>query len=164
VGGIFAFLKKEVMEKAVIFDIDGTLADISHRVKYLKTTPKDWKNFNSAENILKDTLILETKHILDMYRLSGYTIILITGRNRGENALIEKMTMNWLREHNILADKLFMREYRDKQHDTTLKRDIYNKYIKDKYDVVAVFEDRSRVVDMWRGLGLQCYQVNKGYF
>jgi FMN phosphatase YigB (HAD superfamily) len=30
-----------------IFDIDGTLADISHRLHFIQQEPKDWRGFYS---------------------------------------------------------------------------------------------------------------------
>ena len=34
------------MEKAIIVDLDGTLADVEHRVEFVRITPKNWKEFN----------------------------------------------------------------------------------------------------------------------
>ena len=36
--------------------------------------------------------------------------------------------------------------------------------IKDKYDVIGVFEDRDSCVKMWRALGLTCFQVADGSY
>ena len=45
-----------------------------------------------------------------------------------------------------------------------MKEEIYDQYIKDKYNVAAVFDDRDRVVKMWRDKGLLCCQVYYGDF
>jgi hypothetical protein len=52
-----------------------------------------------------------------------------------------------------------MRKTDDNRCDSIVKEEIYNEYIKDKYNVLAVFDDRDRVVDMWRRIGLPTYQV-----
>lgn len=45
-----------------------------------------------------------------------------------------------------------------------MKKEIYEKYIKGKYNVMGVFDDRDRVVEMWRSIGLTCFQVDYGKF
>lgn len=55
-----------------------------------------------------------------------------------------------------------MRPDGDHRPDYVIKREIYEREIKDKYDVIGVFEDRQRCVDMWRALGLTCFQVAPG--
>jgi hypothetical protein len=57
-----------------------------------------------------------------------------------------------------------MRRSGDNRCDSIVKEEIYNDYIKDKYNVLAVFDDRDRVCDMWRRIGLLCLQVWYGSF
>ena len=52
-----------------------------------------------------------------------------------------------------------MRSRGDKRPDQVIKKEIYDKYIKDKFNVLCVFEDRDKVVEMWRDEGLLCNQV-----
>ena len=49
-------------------------------------------------------------------------------------------------------------------HQLTIKKEIYDTYIKDKYYIATVFDDRNKVVDMWRKEGLLCCQVAEGDF
>lgn len=143
---------------AYIFDIDGTLADCSHRLHFINGEKKYWDSFYVA---LKDD-----KSICDIVGLAliiavhtGHAIILITGRPERTR----QATIKWLDEYTGLWPcKLYMRPDGDHRPDYELKRDIYEREIKDKYDVAGVFEDRQQVVDMWRALGLTCYQVAKG--
>ena len=51
--------------------------------------------------------------------------------------------------------------YKDSKGDLC-KFNLYNKFIKDKYNVLAVFEDSKKCVDMWRREGLLCLQPNSG--
>ena len=46
----------------------------------------------------------------------------------------------------------------------TPSKELYEKYIKDSYNVLCVFDDRQKVVDMWREEGLLCCQVYYGDF
>ena len=57
-----------------------------------------------------------------------------------------------------------MRSKGDHRSDTEVKKEIYDKYIKDKYNILCVFEDRDKVVKMWRDEGLLCNQVYYGDF
>jgi hypothetical protein len=57
-----------------------------------------------------------------------------------------------------------MRRSGDNRCDSIVKEEIYREHIEGKYNVLAVFDDRDRVVDMWRRLGLLCLQVYYGDF
>ena len=146
-------------EDAYIFDIDGTLSDITHRLKYIKNTPKDWKLF--FENIGKDKPkfdVINTLHQLrgDMY--DGYKIVLATGRHEK----YREVTKKWLSDNNVFYDDLFMRKDDDFREDSIIKEEMYHEKIKPRYDIIGVFDDRTRVVEMWRRIGLTCFQVQKG--
>ena len=41
-----------------IFDIDGTIADLTHRLHYIQSIKPDWKAFNS--NVMDDAPITNT--------------------------------------------------------------------------------------------------------
>jgi hypothetical protein len=87
-------------------------------------------------------------------------IIVLSGR---EESCREK-TAAWLREHNAIYDKLLMRKEKDFRADEIIKREIYEAEIQPHYEVVAIFDDRDKVVAMWRSLGLLCCQVYPGNF
>ena len=50
----------------IIFDIDGTLLNIQHRVHFLHKTPPDWESFNGEMS--KDSAILEMVKLLKMLK------------------------------------------------------------------------------------------------
>jgi hypothetical protein len=60
--------------------------------------------------------------------------------------------------------ELLMRTEGDHRSDDIVKKEIYEKRIAPQYDVVIVFDDRDKVVKMWRDLGLLCGQVYYGDF
>lgn len=132
---------------AIIVDIDGTLAHMDGR------SPYDYTKV-STDKI--------DEHVRFMVNnLSNFCkVIIVSGR---EDSCVEE-TMNWLKENNVNYDELYMRFTGDKRDDRIIKKEIYDKCIKDDYVVVGVFDDRDRVVGMWRSLGLTCYQVNYGTF
>ena len=157
------------LEPTYIFDIDGVLADCSHRVHFIQQKPKNWDAFYadmSKDEVIKpnrDTLWLLSNALGGLQRRG---IIFVTGRPEA----YRKQTMNWLQEKiwlvsgKLSEDSLFMRKDGDYRPDYAVKKEIYEKEIKDKYEVLGVFEDRTQVVDMWRKLGLTCYQVCDGNY
>lgn len=131
-----------------IFDIDGTLAKMNGRSPYDYTkVDTDIPNHNIA-NIAK------------VLGDSGVPIIVVSGR---ENSCRFE-TEQWLYKNDIVYSKILMRKAGDSRNDAIVKREIYETELKDKYNILAVFDDRNRVVDMWRSLGLTCLQVEYGFF
>lgn len=106
----------------IVMDIDGCLADCSHRLHYLKE--KDYDKFYSEEEILKDTPIRAGEDLL--YELFGHNnIILVTGRPyRTENT-----TRIWLsRLNSQYADlEMYMRKDHDYRPSSVVKVEILNK-------------------------------------
>jgi len=147
-----------VKKKAIIVDIDGTLADVEHRVHFMHTEPKDWRSFNS--NMLEDKLNIWCHQIMQAMKREGQEILLVTGR--GEKRRLD--TENWLHKHNVNYDGLFMRSHADRREDFLIKKIIYEERIAPNYDVLFVLEDRLSVVKMWRSIGLICLQCDWGDF
>lgn len=50
------------------------------------------------------------------------------------------------------------------QQDQTVRKKLYEQYVKDKYYVPIVLEDSTKCVRMWRDLGITCLQPNDGKF
>ena len=76
----------------------------------------------------------------------------------GREAICRDTTEKWLCD-NITNDfTLFMRQMRDCRKDTIVKREIYDVFLRNK-NIIAVFDDRPFVVDMWNDLGLTVFAV-----
>jgi uncharacterized HAD superfamily protein len=148
---------KTFKKQAIIFDIDGTITDITHRRKYVKRSPKDWDNFNDLMKY--DVLQPWAKALIKDLRIR-YDIILITGREER----FREITLDWLRRNDIHSKMLLMRTTGDKTDDDIVKKGLYERHVEPHYDIIVVFEDRSRVVKMWRDLGLTCLQCDYGDF
>ena len=141
----------------IICDIDGTLSD------------NNWRNPFDASEANKDKLIESTYEIL--YRFANYDcelthnlrakIILFSGR---DNSFLIP-TLKFLEKYNVPYDSLHLRSAGDTRKDSIVKREMYENFVKNKYNVLFVLDDRDQVVDMWRNeLGLPCHQVNYGNF
>ena len=74
------------------------------------------------------------------------------------------MTREWLEGWGIHLDHLFMRPRGDGRNDSIVKSELVDKHISGKYDVIAHFDDRQRVVDALRAKGMKVLQVAPGDF
>ena len=153
------------MRKLYIFDLDGTISLSGHRTHFLenKDDPHRWRNFYAAakDDLPNPSIIRLLVNLLE----AGCHIMIVTGRSDE----VREETVAWLRRHIPVYQNyetiLYMRKEGDHQPDTTLKQSWYNALPPSyKDDIVAVFEDRGRVVTMWRGLGVACFQVAPGEF
>jgi hypothetical protein len=142
----------------VICDVDGTVADLNHRRHYLDQKPKNWKKFyGHISNDIPIKPVIET--IQSLY-VTGHRIIFCTGRPEDYRA----ETTAWLSKNVILPKYLYMRAKNDFRDDATIKYELLQQIRADGFDPVIAFDDRDRVVKMWREQGLICAQVNEGDF
>lgn len=143
-------------EKIVIFDIDGTLADISERIHHVKNQPKNWKAFFGG--MAQDKAIRSMVELCNILYSAGVRIILCSGRNERHR----KETIDWLAQQGVNYHELILRADSDMRSDVAAKREMLTGIDKDK--ILFVVEDRSRVVEMWRSEGLVCLQCAPGEF
>lgn len=142
-----------------IWDIDGTLADCTHRQHYLRVKPKKWKQWEAG--IKDDTPLHNTVFMYHLLKNNGNRCVLATGRMEHER----EATLEWLnRACDIFPEKLYMRASGDYRDDGIVKSEMLDQMLLDGYDPVVVFDDRDRVVKMWRERGLTCYQTQYGDF
>lgn len=156
-----------------IFDIDGTLLDISHRLKfitlegsYLDSGKKDWKSFRDPKQKRWDQPILPTIKIMDSLIKSGHRILVSTGRQESEKEDTIKSLRPYM-DKDPISIRFYMRSQRDRRQDYLLKADHLDKMRDDGYDPQMVFEDRPTVITMWRLKGLLVADVSdpeKGNF
>ncbi len=143
-------------EEIVIFDIDGTLADISERIHHIKRKPKNWNAFNAG--MAQDKAIHSMVRLCNVLYASGLNIILCSGRNEQNRP----ETVEWLRRQGVNYHELLLRRDQDYRPDSVVKRELIQNL--DKNRILFVVEDRSRVVEMWRSEGLVCLQCAPGEF
>lgn len=133
------------LPKAVIFDIDGTLAHMVDRKPY------DW------DKVFFDALDEDVTLMLKAYVMSGYHVAFLSGRDGvcylGTLGWIQKNLCPHIYQHNGTYS-LNMREKGDMRKDTIIKEEIFWKDISTKWNVRAVFDDRPSVVRMWHDIGI----------
>ena len=168
------------MQKTIIFDLDGTLANIDSR-RDISMKPNgrlDWNVFAAPNSILAlDKPNAPVIKMAQMFKADGFKIVIFSGRNdRGFDA-----TVQWLNDFKVPFDLLVMRpdKFKDKSWpiadgnpatpdmrfmpDEILKKVMLDTFV-DINDVFLVVDDRQKVVDMWRDLGLNTFQVAPGDF
>jgi len=143
-------------EEIVIFDIDGTLADVSERLHHIKKKPKDWDAF--FRGIPQDKAIRSMVRLCNILYSSGIKILLCTGRREKDRA----ETVKWLEQQGVNYHELILRPNGDRRSDVIVKREMLAGL--DKSKILFVVEDRSGVVEMWRSEGLVCLQCAPGEF
>ena len=153
------------MSKTIIFDLDGTLALIDDRRKW-STKPNgklDWDKFFDPNNISMDKPNVPVIKVAQMFKQNGFRIIILSGRlNTTKDA-----TRKWLNDNDVPFDILKMRPDNNQfkfMPDDDLKQNWLDSLFSNKDDIFAVFDDRQKVVDMWREIGLTCMQVAPGNF
>ncbi len=92
--------------------------------------------------------------------LKGKRVLLVSGR---EDKYREP-TLRFLTKHQIEYEQLWMRATGDSRKDAIVKQEIFDRYIRDVYNIEFVLDDRNQVVELWRSLGLICLQVADGDF
>jgi predicted kinase len=143
--------------KAVIVDIDGTLAlNLGGR------SPYDW------QRVGEDSVNRPVADMVDMFQQAGYELILMSGRDE----ICREATEQWLFDNGILTDRLgwevfphlFMRAHEDNRKDSIVKLELFDLLVRDHFDVKYVIDDRNQVVAAWRSIGLTVLQVADGDF
>jgi len=145
-----------VTEEIVIFDIDGTLADVSERIHHVSKKPKNWNAFFAG--MAQDKAIHSMVRLCNLLYDSGIQIVLCSGRSEEHR----QQTVEWLAQQGVNYHDLLLRKEKDRRSDTEVKRELLAAL--DKSKILFVVEDRSRVVEMWRSEGLVCLQCAPGEF
>ena len=147
------YVPPEDKPEAIIVDLDGTLAHMSGR------SPYDW------DRVGEDVVDANISDLLYRIAVGNYDnkrpeIIILSGRD----AVCHGKTFRWLKDNNIEYDALFMRPEGDMRKDSIVKRELFEEHIRDNYQVKFILDDRNQVVEMWRDMGLTCFQVAEGDF
>ncbi|TAK69775.1 MAG: hypothetical protein EPO13_07445 [Actinomycetota bacterium] len=92
-----------------VLDIDGVLADVSHRVHHVAGRPKDWAAFFAAAP--DDPLLPEGAELAGLLAAAGRTVVYLTGRP--ENCRTD--TEAWLARHGLPPGPVHMRRSDDRR-------------------------------------------------
>lgn len=142
--------------KAVIFDVDGTLAKMVSRSPY---------DLEKCDTDVINPMVVE---LSKMYDRAGYQIIVVSGRECGtkeEPMKYYHMTRRWVEDFaGVPLVMQCQREQGDSRKDDVVKEEIFWNKIAPHFDVKLAVDDRDQVVEMWRRIGVECWQVDFGEF
>ena len=153
----------------IIFDVDGTLMNIEHRRHHVAIEvddygfrvekKRDWKAFRKA--MADDTPNEDIVMMAKLLKEAGHRIIIATGRLQSERAV----TLKQLLGAGVVFDAIYTREnVHEFKSDSEVKEKFLDRMKADGYNPTMAFDDRQKVVDMWRRNGLRVFQVDKGDF
>lgn len=139
--------------KLVLVDMDGTLADVSHRLHHIQGRKKNWKTFFRLMDADPPSEVV-VKWVQNLS--PEYDVVIVTGRPEQ----YRRNTEAWLKRHGIRFQEILMRRDGDHRPDYVVKRELLDSMEKSR--VAFVIDDRPSVCDMWRGCGLKVFQVAVG--
>lgn len=145
------------MIRCYLFDIDGTLADLTHRLHHIQKHPKDWDSF--FDECANDAPIA---HVLDLASALSNSTTLVFVSGRSDRA--RKATEAWLVKQGLKDYPLYMRKDGDHRPDHQVKGELLERIRADGWEPIMAFDDRNQVVQMWRAKGIPCAQVADGNF
>lgn len=143
------------------FDLDGTICNVNHRRQYVATKPRNWDAWNKG--MVNDTA---NESVSFVYQALSYfidqtldttDIFIVSGRSDD----YRQQTEEWLEKHGFEYTKLFMRKYKDHRDDSVVKSEIADEILK-THNIIAVFDDRKRVLNMWQAKGIWTFDVGQG--
>jgi predicted kinase len=145
-----ALVQDSSKPKAIICDIDGSLAILGDRSPY-----------DAAKSDEVDSPNMPVVETVRLYYEAGYKVIFCSGREDK----FEDVTKSFI-ERCLpgIEYQLFMRKTADFRGDDVVKEEIFNNNIRDNYYVLMVMDDRNRTTIKWREIGLTCFQVAPGDF
>ncbi|WP_433610194.1 hypothetical protein ACQP2P_40460 [Dactylosporangium sp. CA-139114] len=132
-------------DSLAVFDIDGVVADVRHRLKYLDRRPKDWDRFFAAAD--RDPVLAQGVELARSYAES-HVLVWLTGRPEH----LRELTTAWLRAADLPAELLFMRPANDRRPARDFKARQLGR-MKRESAVAVVVDDDPAVVARLRGLG-----------
>lgn len=173
----------------VIFDIDSTIADPTHRLKFIedpayfkpggitRDLKRDWDTFLSPEQLLLDKPILPMWELMLSLVRTNNRILLITGRNES----CRDATLDWIQSHSTgpfsivysalyvtlwprIKFPLYMRADGDRRPSHEVKQGAMMRAIEDGFTPVMAFDDRKSDAEMWRRNGLICGHIADGAY
>jgi len=161
-----------------ICDVDGTLMNVEKRVSFAKKHKKDTDRVMDWDIFLDPMVMLEfdtpnrdvigvvkalykSDYEEDVSNNNYFNQIIITS---ARNERHRDVTIKQLEFAGIKYSAMYLRDDGDMRPDDIVKEELLGKIRADGYNPTVAFDDRNQVVNKWRELGINCYQVRSGDF
>lgn len=128
-----------------VFDVDGVLADVRHRLHLVESRPKDWDAFFSAA---VDDPPLPQGVALAQESAKDCEVVYVTGRPER----CRRDTLAWFAEHGLPEGRLSMRRPRDFRPARVAKLDLLRTLSADR-TVAVVVDDDLQVCEAYEAAG-----------
>jgi predicted kinase len=143
------YVPDESLPKAIGCDLDGTLA------LHVARGPFEF------DKIETDAVNEPVAQLLRMYRDAGFAILLLSG-GQGE---YKENRERWLAKNSLPYDEFHTRKPDDRERsDDVVKLEMFDEFVRYRYNFQAMLDDRNRLVRLWRAMGIFCPQVAYGNF
>lgn len=152
------------MKDCIIYDLDGTLCDLMHRLHYIRKIPKDYDSFhnNCAGDTPKDDIIYLANLLVTAWHEdpNSFDLFICSGRPETTRDDTEKWLLKYVPRLLEVVEGIFMRKENDFRSDIEVKLEMKKAIEGQGYNIRTVFDDRQKVVDhVWRANGITCCQV-----
>lgn len=148
------YIPDTLLPKAIIVDIDGTIANKSPLRGYY-----DWSlvSLDTPRQMILDIVGF-------IYHKYQSHIVFLSGRNY----ICYDITYNWLLDNiggNLNMNfSLLMRSDNDNRNDRIVKEELFFNNVAPYYNVIAAIDDRPRVIRLWKDIGIPIVlDVSKSY-
>jgi predicted kinase len=138
--------------QAILVDMDGTLALMNGRGAYDES--------KVCEDLPNQAVV---EAVVAAHQM-GLKIVVMSGRTEGSRRDTEIWQKEVLGLYGVEVEAMFMRSVGDRRPDWMVKLELFNAHVRNRYNVRYVLDDRDQVVNLWRRLGLTCFQVAPGNF
>ena len=143
--------------RAAIFDMDGTLCDVSSLRHHVDRSHPDFSGRRRFDLFHGESHLCpanqEALELYERYR-RDHAIVVVTARS--EDWAMH--TLVWLEDHGIEHDRLHMRGRRDYRPDVEVKRDMLAE-IRHDYDPVVAVDDSPAIIELWESQGIVTHTV-----
>lgn len=137
---------------AVIFDVDGTLANVDPFLYHIRGGKKDYDAFHEASiDALPNVSVLE---MLNNAAADGHAIVIVTARREHWRP----HTSMWMAKNNIRSHAMFMRGNDDYRPDYEIKKDILDRILS-TWNVVHAVDDNPAVIKLWEEHGITTTKI-----
>jgi FMN phosphatase YigB (HAD superfamily) len=140
--------------KAAIFDVDGTLCDVSSIRYHVNPKHPRFSGRKRFDRFHADAINCPPHPLaLDHYRYAkemGWAVLVVTARK----SFWAMHTLLWLREHGVEHDELYMRRNLDNRKDVECKREILADIRRDGYRPILAVDDNPAIIELWRSEGI----------
>lgn len=140
------------MRSVAVFDIDGVLADVRHRLHFVEQRPKDWAGFFAAADA--DELYHEGARLLRELA-ADHDIRYLTGRPER----LRSLTTNWLAHHGLPTAGLAMRPDRDRRPARMFKHDLLLRWLAEGTQIAVLVDDDPAVIAVVERLGVAALEA-----